>query len=159
MHLNVRSVRLSASRLAASAAIAVGVMGGVAASQTQNPPFPLQPVCYTPPAPEADAWPVAAPDSLGSTAGIALPVLRGVAPGERHAATRSLVSGVDQVSTNGGRITGGGSVHLHARGGISRHRHVQLRNHRRLGADHDRHRQHHGHRRRRGADRQHQRAR
>ena len=157
MHLNVRSVRLSASRLAASAAIAVGVMGGVAASQTQNPPFPLQPVCYTPPAPEADTWPVAAPDSLGSTAGVAFP-FSAASLLANDTGNALLVSGIDQVSTNGGRITGGGPYIYTPPAGFRRHRHLQLRNHRRLGAEHDRHRQHQGHRRRRGADRQHQRA-
>ena len=74
MHLNRWPNRSSASRVAAIVSV---VLFGVAAIQlsveAQAPPFLLPlPQCYAPPSPDTDTWPVAAHDSLGSTAGVAV---------------------------------------------------------------------------------------
>ena len=108
MQLNIRPARLSARRLAlAATAIVASVMTTGASSQTQNPPFPTQPVCYAPPSPGTDGWPVAGPDSLGSTPGI--PVTFSAATLLANDTGVGLaVASVDQISTNGGRITGSG---------------------------------------------------
>ena len=108
MQMNLRPTRFSARRLAVLATtIVVGVMTSGASSQTQNPPFPTQPVCSAPPSPGTDGWPVAGPDSLGSTPGI--PVTFDAASLlSNDRGVGIAVAGVDQFSTNGGRITGTG---------------------------------------------------
>ena len=108
MQMNLRPTRFSARRLAVLATtIVVGAMTSGASSQTQNPPFPTQPVCYAPPSPGSDGWPVAGPDSLGSTPGI--PVTFDAATLlSNDTGTGIAVASVDQISTNGGRITGTG---------------------------------------------------
>src|SRR3979490_551096 len=73
MQLNLRSVRFSAHRLAAVATtVVLAVATAPGSSQAQTLPFPTQPVCYAPPAPQLDGWPIAVTDSLGSTAGVAM---------------------------------------------------------------------------------------
>ena len=106
MHLNVRSVRFFAWRLTA-VAMAAAMAATTVASQTQNPPFPLQPACYVPPAPQADTWPVAAPDSLGATGGVAVTFSAASLVGN-DSGNAILLSGIDRASTNGGTIAGNG---------------------------------------------------
>jgi beta-lactam-binding protein with PASTA domain len=107
MQLNFQSVRSSAHRLAALAAIVLlGSATGSVSAQTQ-PPFPLQPVCSAPPAPEMDGWPVAVTDSLGSTAGVAL-TFPAASLLSNDRGNSIAFSSLDSLSTNGGRITGTG---------------------------------------------------
>src|SRR5260221_8847113 len=107
MQLTLRPVRCSAHRLAA---LATSVVLAVAAlpsrTQAQSPPFltPL-PACYAPPSPETDGWPVANDDSLGATP--AMPVTFSAASILANDTGASIaLSGVDAVSTQGGRIAG-----------------------------------------------------
>jgi len=76
MRLNLRPVRCSVHRLAAFAtAVVLGVATASASSQIQTPPFPTQPVCYAPPAPELDGWPVA--PVTGGSAGLSPGITEG----------------------------------------------------------------------------------
>ena len=74
MHQNRRPERSTARRMTALATtVLLGVMAAPLSFQAQTPPFqtPL-PMCYAPPSPDTDAWPVAVADSLGNTAGNAV---------------------------------------------------------------------------------------
>jgi hypothetical protein len=108
MQLNLRPVRLSAHQLAALVtAVALGVTAVPAWSQAQTPPFPALPVCAAPPSPQTDGWPVAVADSLTSTGGVAV-TFSAASLLSNDRGTSIAFTSVDQVSTNGGRITGAG---------------------------------------------------
>src|SRR3954469_6029781 len=74
MHQNRRPERSTARRMTALATtVLLGVITAPRSFQAQAPPFPTPlPMCYAPPSPDTDAWPVAAADSLGNTAGSAV---------------------------------------------------------------------------------------
>jgi len=107
MPLTLRPVRFSARRLAA---LVTGVLLAVTAASSrtraQSPPFPTPlPACFVPPSPATDGWPVTNEDSLGSTA--AMPVtFSGASLLANDTGASIALSGIDQVSTSGGRITG-----------------------------------------------------
>src|SRR4051794_17044334 len=107
MQLNCWSHRPSTRRLAAFAA-AVLVAVAPFSVQAQTPSFLTDlPRCSVPPSPATDVWPTAGEDSLGSTA--ANPV---TFPGAQLLAndtgTSIALSGIDQTSYAGGRISGTG---------------------------------------------------
>jgi beta-lactam-binding protein with PASTA domain len=111
MQLNRRFERLSTRRLPAFAtAVLLGVAAASfpAAAQTTPPQFQTTvPACFVPPSPATDGWPVAADDSLGSTP--AMPVTFSAAALLANDTGASLVvTSVDPITTNGGRITGAG---------------------------------------------------
>jgi beta-lactam-binding protein with PASTA domain len=61
--------------------------------------------CYAYPPPDMDGWPVAVPDSLGSTPGVPM-TFSGASLLSNDVGMSLTVTGVDAVGTNGGHITG-----------------------------------------------------
>src|SRR3954470_2884636 len=107
MQLNRRSHGSSTRPLAAlSMAVLLAFRSAPFSLAAQSPPFltPL-PQCYAPPSPGTDGWPVAAPDSLGSTPGTPVTFSAAALVANDTGNTIALTS-VDPLSTNGGRITG-----------------------------------------------------
>ena len=108
MDLNRRPNPSSARGMAAWAtALLVGALAVPFAVRAQTPPpFPTPlPMCYAPPSPATDGWPVAVADSLGSTP--ALPVTFARAALLSNDTGSSLtVTSVDAIGSDGGLITG-----------------------------------------------------
>jgi len=107
MPLTLRPVRFSARRLAALVtSVLLAVTAASSRTRAQSPPFPTPlPACFVPPSPATDGWPVTNEDSLGSTA--AMPVtFSGASLLANDTGASIALSGIDQVSTSGGRITG-----------------------------------------------------
>jgi beta-lactam-binding protein with PASTA domain len=107
MQLNRRPDNSSTHRLAALAtAVLLGVTALPFPSQAQTPPFqtPL-PMCYAPPSPGTDGWPVAVADSLGSTPGTPA-TFSAASLLSNDTGAAIVLSSINQVSSNAGRITG-----------------------------------------------------
>lgn len=126
MPLNRRPDRSSAHRLAV---VATTILLAVTASfspQAETPPFqtPL-PMCYAPPSPETDGWPVAVSDSLGSTPGTAV-TFSAASLLANDSGTSIALASVDQVTYGGGRITGTGPFTYTPGAALPGHRCLQL---------------------------------
>ena len=105
MRLIHRPVRFTARR-AAALAVGAALVGVPFHTHAQAPPFPTPlPACSVPPSPQTDGWPVANEDSLGSTASIPVTFSAASLFANDTGASISL-TGMDTVSTNGGRISG-----------------------------------------------------
>jgi beta-lactam-binding protein with PASTA domain len=107
MYLNRRPNQSSARKMAAFVmALLLGALGAPFAVEAQGPPFatPL-PMCYAPPSPETDGWPVAVADDLGSTPAAPVTFSRAELL-SNDVGTSLTVSSVDAVTSNGGHVTG-----------------------------------------------------
>src|SRR4051812_15554575 len=107
MYLNRRPNKSSALRIAAwSMAVLIGALVAPFVAQAQNPPFatPL-PMCYAPPSPGTDGWPVAVLDDLGSTPAAPVTFSR-AALASNDIGSSLTVTSVDTVTSNGGHVTG-----------------------------------------------------
>ena len=106
MELNRRPDRSSAHRLAAVAATILLAVTASFSPQAQTPPFltPL-PMCSAPPSPGTDGWPVAAPDSLGSTPGTPV-TFSGASLLSNDTGVSLTMTAIDAIGSNGGSITG-----------------------------------------------------
>ena len=107
MYLNRRPNQFSARGMAPLVmALLVGALVAPFSVQGQAPPFPTPlPMCYVPPYPGADGWPVAVGDDLGSTPAAPLTFPR-AALMANDIGTTLVVTSVDAVTSNGGHITG-----------------------------------------------------
>jgi beta-lactam-binding protein with PASTA domain len=107
MQLSRTSTQRSIRRLSAcSAVVLLGIVAVPFPSHAQAPPFqtPL-PACYAPPSPQTDGWPTTGDDSLGPTA--ASPVtFSGASLLANDTGASIALTGVDQLSSGGGRISG-----------------------------------------------------
>ena len=108
MYLNRRPNQSSARRMAALViALLIGGLGAPVAVRAQAPPpFPTPlPMCYAPPSPGTDGWPVAVGDDLGSTPAMPVTFSR-AALVSNDTGTSLAVTSVDSIGSNGGLITG-----------------------------------------------------
>ena len=107
MYLNPRPNQFSARGMAPLVvALLVGALVAPFSVQAQAPPFPTPlPMCYVPPYPEGDGWPVAVGDDLGSTPQMPVTFPR-AALMSNDTGTSLAVTSVDAIGSSGGRITG-----------------------------------------------------
>src|SRR4051812_35499525 len=107
MYLNRRPNHTSTRGIAALVmAVLLGAPVAPRVLEAQAPPFtaPL-PMCYAPPSPETDGWPVAVADDLGSTPAAPVTFARAVLSAN-DIGTGLVVTSVDAVTSNGGHVTG-----------------------------------------------------